>query len=261
MQDKHQEELVNELWRKYKGTGDAESKNQLVTIYAPYVKYIARRIFEKLPPNVEFDDLVSYGTFGLIDAINKFDTEKKVKFKTYAGTRIHGSIIDCLREQNWVPRSVVQKNKELDRAISSLNSRLGREATEEEIAEEMGLNIDELRKLFTDARRAVVMSIDEMFFDDENKSTRGDFIENKNSDNPLEMAQQNETREILVGAINSLNEREKLVISLYYFDELTLKEIGKVLNVSDSRVSQLHTKAVKRLKEKLRNMKNELIHD
>ncbi|MFA5478866.1 MAG: FliA/WhiG family RNA polymerase sigma factor [Candidatus Muiribacteriota bacterium] len=257
----HQEELVNELWIKFKETGDIELKNELITLYAPYVKYIARRIYEKLPPNIEFDDLVSYGTFGLIDAIGKYELDKNVKFKTYAATRIHGSVIDWLRENNWVPRSVVTKNKELEKAISNLNSRLGREATEEEIADEMGIEIEDLRKLFSDARRAVVMSIDEMFFDDENKSTRGDFIENKNSDNPLELAERAETKQILVEAINSLSEREKLVISLYYFEELTLKEIGKVLSVSDSRVSQLHTKAIKRLKDKLKKMKEELLCD
>lgn len=257
-----QDDLANELWLNYKNNNDAQSKNRLIEIYAPYVKYIARRIFEKLPPNVEFDDLVSYGTFGLIDAILKFDPEKNVKFKTYAGVRIHGAIIDCLREQNWVPRSVVQKAKELEKAKSILNSRLAREATDDEIAEEMGISVEELRKTYSEIRRSQVTSTDDIFFDDDNRnSTRGDFIEDKTISNPLELAERAEVKELLIEAINSLSERERLVISLYYFEELTLKEIGKVLSVSDSRVSQLHTKAVNRLKEKLKNFREEILYD
>ncbi|MCK9224287.1 MAG: FliA/WhiG family RNA polymerase sigma factor [Candidatus Muirbacterium halophilum] len=257
-----QEALANELWLNYKSNDDAYSKNKLIEIYAPYVKYIARRVYEKLPPNVEFDDLVSYGTFGLMDAISKFDPSKNVKFKTYAGVRIHGAIIDCLREQNWVPRSVVQKSKELERAKSTLNSRLSREANDEELAEEMGITIQDLRKTYSEIRRSQVTSTDDIFFDDDNRnSTRGDFIEDKTVSNPLEVAEKSEIKELLVDAISSLSEREKLVISLYYFEELTLKEIGKVLSVSDSRVSQLHTKAVNRLKEKLKNFKEEILYD
>ncbi|PLX18741.1 MAG: RNA polymerase sigma factor WhiG [Candidatus Muiribacterium halophilum] len=256
-----QEEYIKELWQKYKEDNDRDSRTELIKIYAPYVKYLARRLYEKLPANVELDDLMSYGTMGLMDAINKFDPAKKVKFKTYAGTRIHGAIIDELRNTNWVPRSVVQKTKELDKTITRLNNQLSREATPEEIAEEMGISMDDLNKIYREARRTVVLSIDEIYYDDENSSTRGDFIENKNSPNPLDIAQKTEMKKLLVEAIDSLGDREKLVVSLYYFEELTLKEIGKVLGVSDSRVSQLHTKAVERLRGRLKKVKEDFVVD
>ncbi len=239
------------LWQRYKTTQDQMIKEELIIKYAPFVKYIAGRIAMNLPSNVEYDDLVGYGIFGLIDAIEKFQPNRQVKFKTYAQTRIRGSIFDELRVLDWAPRSVRQKARQLEKAFIELENRIGRPATDEEISEEMGIGLTELYKLYNETRGSVLMSLDEVCYEDESNTTRINFIEDEKTPTPHAKVEEDEMRGILAGAIGNLSERERLVVTLYYYEELTLKEIGEVLGVSDSRVSQLHTKAVLRLRGKL----------
>lgn len=244
-------ELENlDIWIRFKSNNDIKAKEELIIKYAHFVKYVAGRVAINLPPNVEFDDLVGYGTFGLIDAINKFDIERNVKFKTYAQMRIHGAIFDELRKLDWTPRSVRQRTKQLEKAYTELGNKLGRAATDEEIALELGIELKELYKLFNESKTSMFHSLDEIYKDDDN-STRMDFIEDDEAKNPETYLENEELKRSLADSIDNLPKREKLVISLYYFEELTLKEIGKILGVSDSRVSQLHTKAVIRLRGKI----------
>lgn len=250
-----------ELWKQYKATGDPRAKENLILKYASFVKYVAGRIAMNLPDSVDFEDLVGYGVFGLIDAINKFDPARLVKFKTYAQTRIRGAIFDELRCLDWTPRSIRQKARELERAMMKIENEKGGAATDEEIAKEMGITMKELQKVYNDTRGALMLSLDEICFDSENTTVRMNFIEDGNIENPQESVERSEMKDLLAGAIDKLSEREKLVITLYYYEELTLKEIGKILGVSDSRVSQLHTKAVMRLRGRLSKMKQVLTDD
>jgi RNA polymerase sigma factor for flagellar operon FliA len=247
-----------ELWKQYKATGDPHAKEDLILKYASFVKYVAGRIAMNLPDSVEFDDLVGYGIFGLIDAINKFNPERQVKFKTYAQTRIRGAIFDELRVLDWTPRSIRQKARELERTLVKIENDKGRAATDEEICLEMGISMKELQRVYNDTRGALLLSLDEICFDSENTSARMNFIENEKIDNPQESIEKLELKDLLADAIDKLSEREKLVVTLYYYEELTLKEIGKIIGVSDSRVSQLHTKAVSKLRGRLSKIKQEL---
>lgn len=249
------------MWLQYKHTRDQRIKDTLIMKYASFVKYVAGRIAINLPANVEFDDLVSYGILGLIDAIDKYDPERKVKFKTYAKTRIRGAIFDELRVLDWTPRSIRQKARKLEKAYAKLEGKLGRCATDEEIAEYLKIDISDLHKLFDETKKSLLLSLDEIFYDDEEGSSRFDFVENQKSDNPQLKIEESEMRSILADAINQLSERERLVITLYYYEDLTSKEIGKILGVSDSRVSQLHTKAVLRLRGRLARMKRSLVEE
>lgn len=248
-----------ELWTQYKNTDDPKLKEELIVRYASFVKYVAGRVAMNLPSNVDFDDLVGYGIFGLIDAINKFDPKRNIKFKTYAQTRIRGAIFDELRLLDWTPRSVRQKARQLEKTYAELENKLGRSAEDEEVAEAMGMELTDLYKLFKDARGSLLLSLDKVCYDDENGSSRLDFVESGDADNPQFQMEKEEIKRVLAESIDKLSEREKLVITLYYYEELTLKEIGKILGVSDSRVSQLHTKAVLRLRSKLRNCKQDLL--
>lgn len=239
------------LWSEYKRTGNTDIREQLILQYTPFVKYIAGRVAMGLPPNIVGDDLMAYGVFGLIDAIEKFQLDRNVKFKTYAQTRIRGAILDKLREQDWTPRSVRTKARQLERAYMELENNLGRSATDEEVAGHLGIGLQELYKLFNDTRSAFLISLDEIIYGEDEKATRADFVSDEAS-NPQKVAEQKELKRMLVQAIKELAERERLVLTLYYYEELTLKEIGSILEVSDSRVSQLHTKAILKLRGKLR---------
>ncbi len=256
-----QEEEDQRLWAQYKQTRDQRIKDALIMKYASFVKYVAGRIAVNLPSNVEFDDLVSYGILGLIDAIDKYDTERKVKFKTYAKTRIRGAIFDELRVLDWTPRSIRQKARKLEKAYAKLEGKLGRDATDEEIAEFLKIDISELHKLFDETKKSLLLSLDEIFYDDEEGSSRFDFVENQKSDNPQSKVEEAEAKQILADAIGKLSERERMVITLYYYEDLTSKEIGKILGVSDSRVSQLHTKAILRLRGRLARLRDSLVED
>ncbi|MFZ2956585.1 MAG: RNA polymerase sigma factor WhiG [Candidatus Ozemobacteraceae bacterium] len=256
---KEQEEEDQKLWTHYKNTHDQRIKDTLIMKYASFVKYVAGRIAVNLPSNVEFDDLVSYGILGLIDAIDKYDCGRAVKFKTYAKTRIRGAIFDELRVLDWTPRSIRQKARKLEKAYAKLEGKLGRDATDEEIAEFLKIDISELHKLFDETKKSLLLSLDEIFYDDEEGSSRFDFVENQKSDNPQLKIEESEAKKILAEAIGKLNDRERLVITLYYYEDLTSKEIGKILGVSDSRVSQLHTKAILRLRGRLARLRDSLI--
>jgi len=254
-----QDEEDQKLWEQYRHTHDQRIKDALIMKYASFVKYVAGRIAVNLPSNVEFDDLVSYGILGLIDAIDKYDSERNVKFKTYAKTRIRGAIFDELRMLDWTPRSIRQKARKLEKAYAKLEGKLGRDAKDEEIAEYLNIDISELHKLFDETKKSLLLSLDEMFYDDDEGSSRFDFIEDEKSDNPQSKIEEAEAKKILADAISKLSDRERMVITLYYYEELTSKEIGKILGVSDSRVSQLHTKAILRLRGRLSRIKEALV--
>ncbi len=250
------------LWRSYKEVGNPAMREQLILKYASFVKYVAGRMAINLPSNVEYDDLVSYGIFGLIDAIEKFDPERAIKFKTYAKTRIRGAILDELRVLDWTPRSIRQKSKQLERAYATLEAQLGREASDEEVAEFLGVDPRDLHRMFDDAKQSLMISLDEGDPEGEGGPvSRLDLLEDETSLPPDARAESQELKTILAQHIAELNERERLVITLYYFERLTSKEIGSILGVSDSRVSQLHTKAVLKLKGKLSKMRETLGRD
>ncbi|RMH58462.1 MAG: RNA polymerase sigma factor WhiG [Candidatus Hydrogenedentota bacterium] len=242
-----------EIWKRYKDTGDIEVRNQLIERYAPLVKYVAGRMAVNMPANVEFDDLVSYGIFGLIDAIEKYKPSLGYKFKTYATTRIRGGIIDELRALDWIPRSVRQKSRQLQAAYAELENRLGRAATDEEVAAELGLSMAEFEQLVNDVSGTAVMSLEDVWHvgSDDDEVQLGDTLAGSEKDHPNYNIEREEVKRILIEAIKELPPREKEVIALYYYEELTLKEIGLVLEVTESRVSQLHSKAIHRLRAKL----------
>lgn len=242
-----------DLWKLYKDTEDIEARNSLIERYAPLVKYVAGRMAMNMPPQVEFDDLVSYGIFGLIDAIEKYDPQRGFKFKTYATTRIRGGIIDELRGMDWVPRSVRQKSRQLQQVYAELENRLGRAATDAEVASELGITLEEFDQLVNNVSGTAVISLEDVWHvgSDDDEIQVGDTIAGSERDHPNYKIERQEVKNTLIEAIKQLPPREKEVIALYYYEELTLKEIGLVLGVTESRVSQLHSKAIFRLKAKL----------
>ncbi|MBI3893511.1 MAG: FliA/WhiG family RNA polymerase sigma factor [Candidatus Wallbacteria bacterium] len=245
------EEEDYQLWSKYKQTGNPAIREKLIVKYSSFVKYVAGRMAVNLPSNVEYDDLVGYGVFGLIDAIDKYDPDRQIKFKTYAKTRIRGAILDELRMLDWTPRSVRQKSKTLERAIDELEAKLGREATDGELCQHLKVEMSELHRMFDESRVGMMSSLDEGDPEGDGNVSRLDFIEDKANITPQRNAEKVELARILAQELTTLSDRERLVLSLYYFEELTSKEIGRILGVSDSRVSQLHTKAIMRLRNRL----------
>jgi len=250
-----------ELWKNYKKTKDLRIREHFVNQYAPLVKYVAGKIAIGMPQNVDFDDLVGYGVFGLLDAIEKFDPTKDIKFKTYAVTRIRGAIYDELRSIDWVPRSVRQKAKELERVIGKLENRLGRAARDDEIAKELGISSKELHTLILKISGASILSLSDVWYvgDESDKVSVMETIESPKSLNPDVIVEREEIKNIIVQAISDLPDKEKKVLILYYYEDLTLKEIGEVLQVTESRISQLHTKAIMRLRSKLMNIKKSMV--
>jgi len=246
-----------ELWKEYRKTHKQEIRDTLIKQYAPLVKYVAGKISVGMPQNVDFDDLVGFGVFGLFDAIEKFDPEKHVKFKTYAVTRIRGAIFDELRSIDWVPRSVRQKTREIEDTIQSLEASLGRSASDDEIAKAMNMSRAQYNQVVLKVRGTSILSLNDVWFtgDDSDKVSIQDSIESPISLQPDSIAEKDEIRRVIVQAINELPDKEKKVLVLYYYEDLTLKEIGKVLEVTESRISQLHTKAIMRLRSKLTNVK------
>jgi len=240
------------LWQDYRRTGDRALRDRLILTYAPLVKFVAGRLGATLPSHVDEQDLVSYGLLGLIGAIERFDPSREIKFETYAIARIKGAIIDELRSLDWVPRSVRTRARQIERAIAELERTLMRAPTDAEIAEKVGITGEELEDSLTEISRTSIAALDEIW------SPAGgdqisliDTIEDQSGPNPEVSLEQTELKEALGEAISRLPEREKLVVTLYYYEELTLREIGEVLGVTESRVSQLHTKAVLRLKARL----------
>src|SRR6476661_5898311 len=220
------------LWLQYRKTGDGGIRDRLILTYAPLVKYVAGRLGSGLPAHVDEGDLVSYGLLGLIGAIERYEPDRDVKFETYAIARIKGAIIDELRALDWVPRSVRSRAREIERAIAELEAKLGTAPTDEQIAKKIGITVEELEDSLTDISRSSIAALDELW----SVSGEGDQVS---------------LLDTLADAIARLPEREKLVVTLYYYEELTLREIGEVLGVTESRVSQLHTKAILRLKARL----------
>jgi len=246
-------EDTQSLWLEFRRTGDTAIRDRLILTYAPLVKFVAGRLGSGLPTHVDENDLVSYGLLGLIGAIERYDPERDVKFETYAMARIKGSIIDELRAMDWVPRSIRSRAREIERAMAQLEAQLHRAPTDEELSAKLGLSEDELADSLSDIARSSIAALDEMW----TVSSGGDqialidTIEDTSGPEPQTALAQTELREALAEAIARLPEREKLVVTLYYYEELTLREIGEVLGVTESRVSQLHTKAILRLKARL----------
>ena len=255
------EKTEEELWRLYRESRDGDIRDRLVEQYAPLVKYVAGKVAIGMPNNVEFDDLVGFGVFGLFDAIEKFDPDKHVKFKTYAVTRIRGAIFDELRTIDWVPRSVRQKTREVEETIRKLEASLGRAAADEEIAKAMRMNIKDFHNLMLKISGTSVLSLNEVWYsgEDNDKMSIVESIESPSSLNPDSIVEKEEIKRIIVEAINELPEKEKKVLVLYYYEDLTLKEIGEVLEVTESRISQLHTKAILRLRAKLSHIKKGIL--
>jgi RNA polymerase sigma factor for flagellar operon FliA len=246
------------LWESYKETGDQSSREQLILHYAPLVKYVAGRVSANLPQTVEGADLISYGIFGLIDALDKFDTERGIKFETYAIARIKGAIIDELRAMDWVPRSVRSRARDIERAYIALEGRLMRTPTDAEVAVEMGIPEKELQDTFAKLSYTTVASFEELWVpgtDREDHTSFVTMVRDDNAEDPVELFETEEVKTVLSGAIERLPERERMVVTLYYYEGLTLREIGEVLGVTESRVSQLHTKAVLRLRARLHSVR------
>jgi RNA polymerase sigma factor FliA len=248
------DEAIAQLWRDFKDTGDQRLRERLILQYSPLVKYVAGRVGVGLPPNIEQADLVSYGIFGLIDAIEKFDITRSIKFETYAVSRIKGAIIDELRAIDWIPRSVRYKAREVERAYAALEARLHRTPTEPEVAEELGISLSELHSIFSKVSFVNVVALDELLSvggERGDSFSLVDTLEDTKAEDPIAAFETEETKYLLARAINGLPEREKIVVTLYYYEGLTLAEIGRVLGVTESRICQMHTKAVLQLRAKL----------
>ena len=248
------EAALRELWESFKKTGEMAQRERLILHYSPLVKYVAGRVGVGLPPNIEQADLVSYGIFGLMDAIDKFDLERAIKFETYAISRIRGAIIDELRAIDWITRSVRFKAREVEKAYASLEAQLHRTPSESEVAAEMGIGLDDLHQIFSQVSFVNVVALDELLSvggEKGDKLSLVDTLEDHKAEDPVLAFESEETKYLLAKAINTLPEREKIVVTLYYYEGLTLAEIGQVLGVTESRICQMHTKAVLQLRGKL----------
>ena len=248
---KPSQEEMDELWREYKADPSSEPlRNRLVEIFLPLVKYNGERIWSRLPEGVELDDLISAGIFGLMDAIAAFDLSRGVKFETYCVPRIRGAMLDELRTMDWVPRLVRSKASKLNEAIRSLETRLGREPNENELAEQMGLSVQEVEKMILEANAVNLISLNKKWYEtDSYKDVREiDILEDKKGEDPTRRIQKADLMRLVT---KGLNRNERLIIILYYYEELTMKEIGATLDLSESRVSQMHSAIVQRLQNQL----------
>jgi RNA polymerase sigma factor FliA len=245
---------LQDLWRRYKASDDERARERLVVAYSPLVKYVAGRMSSGLPAHVEEADLISYGLGGLISAIQRFDLTREIKFETYAITRIRGAIIDELRTLDWVPRSVRARARAIERANMKLEARYQRAPTDEEMAAEMDISLGDFQDFLLQISNSTIVALDELW---STADSTGDSVSlldtlpDRGAPDPQNLVDQSELRDRIADAIAALPEREKLVVALYYYENLTLREIGEVLGVTESRVSQLHTKAVLRLRSKL----------
>ncbi|MBK5229838.1 MAG: RNA polymerase sigma factor WhiG [Thermoleophilia bacterium] len=247
---------LRDLWRRYKTDGDKNARERLVLAYSPLVKYVAGKMGSGLPSYVDDADLISYGLSGLISAIERFEPSREIKFETYAMSRIKGSIIDELRSMDWVPRSVRMKAREFERANAKLEHKLHRAPSDQELSAELGLTVDVLQEHIQQISNSAVIALDELWSVSDSSGGQVsllDTLEDPNAADPEKSYDAINVKEQIAEAISRLPEREKLVVALYYHENLTLREIGEVLGVTESRVSQLHTKAVLRLKSRLQD--------
>jgi RNA polymerase sigma factor for flagellar operon FliA len=238
---------LRELWRRCKEDGDERARERLVVAYSPLVKFVAGRMASGLPSHVEEADLISYGLLGLIGAIERFDPSREIKFETYAVSRVKGAIIDELRSLDWVPRSVRAKARDVEKAHQKLENTLQRAPTEEEMAEELGIGLEDLRATLLDIANSSVLALEDLWTiadPDGGQVSLIDTIRDPRAADPEAELDTAQLKDRLAEAISSLPERERLVVALYYYENLTLREIGEVLGVTESRISQLHTKAV-----------------
>lgn len=235
-------------------------RGKIINEFAPLIKYIASRIAIRLPPHIDLNDLINAGVIGLIDAIEKFDAAKQIKFKTYAEFRIRGAILDELRSMDWVPRSVRQKARKVEDAYARLEYALGRPASDDEVAKEMNVDMETFHRLLSETASVSLLSLDDLGEDDTDLSKRNllEFIIQDDKDWPSHKIRYAEVSTMVAKSIQSLPEKERMVISLYYYDELTMKEIGHVLKFTESRVSQIHTKAILRLRSKMQKILKEI---
>ncbi len=243
------EKEKNTLWEEYTKTKNPKLREQLIIEYSGLVKLVAGRLGMYLGYTVEYDDLVGYGIFGLIDAIDKFELTKGVKFETYASLRIRGSILDQIRKMDWIPRTLRQKQKKLDQAMQELETKYGRPATKEELSEHLEMSCEELEGILNQTQLANLVSLDEYL--EQGSEVRTEAGNKAVFKQPEQVIERQEMKRMLAEAIDTLTEKEQKVIALYYFEEMTLKEISRILDVSESRVSQLHTKALKKMRQKL----------
>jgi len=247
-------EETQTLWLEYRRTNDQAIRDRLILTYAPLVKYVAGRLGSGLPAHVDEGDLVSYGLLGLIGAIERYDPGRDIKFETYAISRIKGAIIDELRAIDWIPRSVRYKAREVEKAYAALEAQLHRTPTEAEVAEQMGIRLEDLHAIFSQVSFVNVVALDELLNvggEKGDKLSLVDTLEDTRAEDPVAAFESEETKYLLAKAINTLPEREKIVVTLYYYEGLTLAEIGQVLGVTESRICQMHTKAVLQLRGKL----------
>ncbi|MGI8580346.1 MAG: RNA polymerase sigma factor WhiG [Solirubrobacteraceae bacterium] len=245
---------LKDLWRRYKGSGDNRARERLVVAYSPLVKYVAGRLSSGLPAHVDEADLISYGLGGLISAIERFDLAREIKFETYAIPRIRGAIIDELRSLDWVPRSVRARARAIERANAKLEHRFQRAPTDEEMSVELEISVDEFQESLIQISNSTIAALDELWTVSDASGDQVsllDTIQDPDAPDPESIIDATELKDRVADAIARLPEREKLVIALYYYENLTLREIGEVLGVTESRISQLHTKAVLRLRSRL----------
>ncbi|MGB9792885.1 MAG: FliA/WhiG family RNA polymerase sigma factor [Thermacetogeniaceae bacterium] len=261
LETRDQGNTTQQLWYKFKTKKDLNAREQLILHYIHLVKYVAGRIAVSLKGYFEVDDLVSAGVYGLINAVDRFNPDRGIKFETFALARIKGAIIDWLRSLNWVPQSVRSKAKKLEKAMVELEKTLGRPPEDQELADYLGLDLKSLSRLLHEVAPSTLLSFDEYLCksDSEEGLSPDELIADANAVNPAEHIEFEEMKRILSEAIEKLPEKEKLVITLYYYEGLTLKEIGQVLNLSESRISQLHTKAILRLRGRLSRKKSGLV--
>jgi RNA polymerase sigma factor for flagellar operon FliA len=248
------EALLREA-RENHGEIPPDLKEKIVLEHTPLIRYIVNRIAVRLPSHIDLDDLHNTGVIGLMDAIDKYDPEKNCKFKTYAEFRIKGAILDQLRSLDWVPRSIRQKSRRLEQAYVEVEQRLGRSASEHEVADSLGLQLDEFHYLINQVRGISMVNLDELRSGgDSDQPLYGDIFEDVKAENPFTSLKSREMRQAVADCIGSLPEKERLVVSLYYYEDLNMKEIGSVLGITESRVCQIHTKAVARLRSRLRQL-------
>ena len=231
-----------------------ENREEVIKRYSPMIKYVANRIAMRLPPHIEVDDLISVGVLGLMDAISKYDSSRGAKFKTYAEFRVRGAILDELRAMDWVPRSIRQKASNVDKVVQSLQAKLSRSPEDEEVAKEMGLSLDQFHDTLNETKSIPIFSLEDLGIAKESGEQQSllDCLAGKADADPQTQIRLIELKEIIAKAIDALPEKERLMVSLYYYEELTMKEIGAVLEITESRVSQIHSKAVYRLRTKLK---------